>query len=288
MTIQQRPWVGDLSGSYKAATFASLPAASSVPGQYRIASDLNNAVLRSDGTYWSPLNGHAVIANAYNVNLTVQSLTPVVITAQSLPANFVRAGSRIRTWARWNFPGVGSSAAGVLHIRQGAVGSGLSGNIALGMSLSGSGYPNYEYEHMLLTTALSSNGVARQTTNSSIGLHVGNANSSLNPSVNFTNPWDITFIGGGYAETDQTSVTATWAAGVATFARTAHGYVVGDKIVNTTFSLAGYNGTVIVASAAADTWTAAIATDPGGAGSGGTTSRISNVTLVDYLIEWLQ
>ena len=66
------------------------------------------------------------------------------------------------------------------------------------------------------------------------------------------------------------------------------GYAVGDKIANSTFDRAGYNGTLIVTGAAANTWTAAIASDPGGAGSGGTTSRISNVTLVDYIVEWMQ
>ena len=174
-------------------------------------------------------------------------------------------------------------------IRQGAVGSGLSGGLALGFAPSGSGFPTFEIEHFLLTTALSSNGPTKQSSNNTIGLHTLVPSAGNSQAVNFTNPWDMTFIGGSYAETAQTGVTATWSAGVATFAKTAHGYAVGDKIANTTFDRAGYNGTLVAASVpTADSWTAAIASDPGGAGSGGTTSRISNVTLVDYIVEWMQ
>lgn len=273
-----------------ALPFARFPAAASVPGQYRIASDLNNATLRSDGTCWSPANGHAVIANAHNVNLTIQSLTPAVITAQSFPANFVRAGSRIRTWARWNYPGIGNSVGSTLHIRQGAVGSGLSGGIAIGISPSGSGFPNFEVEHLLLTTALSSNGVTRQTTNNTIGLHTASATTGLNPSVNFTNPWDITFIANGYAETAQTILSASWAANVVTLGYTAaHNYAVGDNIVVSGMTPAGYNGTYIILSTPLTTsWTAALLSNPGAATVMGSSSRTSNVTLVDYYVEWLQ
>ena len=146
-----------------------------------------------------------------------------------------------------------------------------------------------ELELVNTTTVLSMNGPTRNSSAFTIGLHSASASPGDKPTVNFTAPWEISFTGQSCAETAQTGVTAIWSAGVATFGKTAHGYAVGDKIANTTFDLAGYNGTLVVASVpTADSWTAAIASDPGGAGSGGTTSRISNVTLVDYYVEWMQ
>ena len=199
----------------------------------------------------------------------------------------MRAGSRIRTWSRWAHPGIGTANRS-LYLRIGAVGAGLASGyaFALGSGLSGT---NNELELLNTTTALSSNGATKQSTIHAAGLHTASAsNGSYATSINFTNPWEIAFSGASCAETAQTGVTATWSGGVATFSFTAHGYAVGDKIVNTAFTPAGYNGTLIVTGAAANTWTAAIASDPGGAGTGGTTTRTSNVTLVDYYVEWLQ
>lgn len=110
-----------------ASTFAALPTASTVPGQTRIISDLNNCMVRSDGTYWNPVNGSAVIANAHNVNLTIQSLSHALITSVAFPAGFVRAGSRIRTWMRWKLPGVGTGTR-VWAQYEGAVGAGSGGS----------------------------------------------------------------------------------------------------------------------------------------------------------------
>lgn len=284
----QRMAAGWLQGAPSAATFAGLPAASAAPNAVYRVGDLRNAYLVSDGANWGPLNGGVVIANAHNVNLTIQSLTEALITSVSFPAGFVRAGSRIRTWTRWAVPGVGTTTR-TTSLRMGAVGGGLAGGLAHEFGTATSGAVN-QMETLNTTTALSSNGITRQTSAGSFGLHDPNyGNGSYAPSINFTNPWEIAFTGKSCAETAQTGVTATWSAGVATFAKTAHGYAVGDNIVNTTFTPTGYNATFVVASVpTADTWTAALVGDPGGAGSGGTTTRTSNVTLVDYLIEWLQ
>ena len=271
-----------------ALPFASFPPAASVPGQVRRALDLNNAYLVSDGTYWNPLNGQAVIANSHNTNLTIQSLSEALITAVAFPAGFVRAGSRIRTWSRWSVPAVGTELRWN-RLYMGAVGSGIKVS-----------QQAYQLAHNLsslvvqasllnISTVISTNSPVRNNAISSPGLYISTNLDSNAPVVNFGAPWEISFSGTSCAETSKTAVTATWAAGVATFAKTGHGYATGDKVVNTLFDLGGYNGTLIVTGApSTDTWTAAIAADPGGAGTGGSTSRISNVTLVDYLIEWLQ
>ena len=277
-----------LTSAPPASTFASLPAASSAPGQVRAVTDLNNALLRSDGTNWNPVNGSAVIANAHNVNLTIQSLTEALITSVAFPAGFVRAGSRIRTWTRWAVPGAGT-ASRIARQRMGASGGGLANGLAHEL-VTATSVVIGQLELLNTLTALGVNTATRQSTVSFVGLHAASVNAgSYVPTVNFGNAWEIAFTGQSCAETAQTAVTATWAAGVATFAKVGHGYAVGDKIVNTLFDLGGYNATFIVASVpTADSWTAALVADPGGAGSGGSTSRVSNVTLVDYYVEWLQ
>ena len=269
------------------STFASLPPASAVPGQLRAASDLNNAVLRSDGTYWNPLNGSAVIANG-SPNITLQNLTQSIMTTVAFPGGFIRAGSRIRTTIRTSLTGVGTGTR-LTGIRMGAVGGGMSNGGAHQMVLSATQVPA-DLMGFVISTATAVNGLVRSSARSTLGLYtsIQSDNSAWQPTVNFASPWEIGFFGGSAAETARTAVTATWAAGVATFTSPAHGYATGDKIVNTTFTPTGYNGTLIVTGTTANTWTAAIASDPGGNGTGGTTSRISNVTLVDYLVEWLQ
>lgn len=277
-----------LSGPTTVAAFADLPAASSQPNAMFRVGDLNNAVLISDGANWGPLNGQAVLANAHNVNLTIQSLTETLITSVAFPAGFVRAGSRFRLWVRQKFPAIGSVFR-AMRFRAGAVGGGVAGSL-IGFGAATTDSPDSNGRMCVELTALGTVGqhIGSASQNSVGGLYTTYVNNIPMTTVDFTAPWEIAFTGISAAETAQTGVTATWAAGVATFTSTAHGYAVGDKIVNTTFAPAGYNGTLIVTGVTANTWTSAIAADPGGAGTGGTTSRVSNVTLVDYLIEWLQ
>jgi hypothetical protein len=276
---------GDQSGV--PLPFADLPPAASVPGQVRRAIDLNGAYLVSDGAYWSPLNGSAVIANAHNVNLTIQSLSTTLITAATFPGGFIRAGSRIRTWTRWDVPGLGTTSRAI-SLRGGAVGGGTGNSPIFDTNSVTSGTVG-QMSLLNILTALGENAETRNTTRFTVGLSGASTQLNHNPIINFGAPWEIAFAGLSCAETAQTSVTASWSSGTATFTKTAHGYATGDKIVNTSFSLGGYNGTLVVTGTPTpDTWTAAIATGPGGPATGGSTSRTSNVTLVDYLIEWIQ
>lgn len=287
MTITQRQYpTWPVSAG---VSFANFPSAAGVSGKIVVASDLSNALLISDGTNWNPVNGHAVIANAYNVNLTVQSLSEALITAASFPANFVRARSRIRTWSRWSAPGIGTNPRGT-YLRQGAAGAGLAGNIVQIINPVTSGTSG-QLELLHVTTALGVNTNTKQSTNSQIGLHLSSGNSgSYGPVVNFTAPWEIAFTGLSCAETAQTILTASWAANVVTFGYTAvHSYAIGDKIVVSGMTPSGYNGTYIITSLpTTSSWTAELLTDPGVSTVMGSSARTSNVTLVDYIIEWLQ
>ena len=69
----------------------------------------------------------------------------------------------------------------------------------------------------------------------------------------------------------QTGATATWAAGVATITSVGHKAIAGGKVTHSLFSRSGYNGERLdIASVpSADTYTVAIANDPGGSATGG-------------------
>jgi hypothetical protein len=272
--------------------FSALPAASSVPNVVRAVSLPNGRVieLRSDGSVWRPNNGRVVLHhNGPTPSITVQSLTEAIAqTVGPFPGGLVRAGMKLYVTTRFAVPGIGTggrlvkayaSPIGVFSTSAwfGRVSSAVSNAVNSGHYLG----------HLLAGSDTTSGH--KTTSLSAVTGYYQNATEDGNgPSqnVNFANDWEFKMSGASCAETAQTGVTATWSGGVATFAKTAHGYAVGDKIVTTTFDLTGYNGTLIVASIpTADAWTAAIATDPGGAGSGGTSSRTSNVRFDDFSLE---
>lgn len=79
-----------------------------------------------------------------------------------------------------------------------------------------------------------------------------------------------------------TSVTATWAASVATFTTTlVHGFVAGNSVVVTSMTPSGYNATyAVVTTPTTTTFTVALVSDPGGAGTGGTVTK----SVVSYFL----
>ena len=104
--------------------------------------------------------------------------------------------------------------------------------------------------------------------------------------VNLSQPWYITVVARSAVETARTITGATWAGGVATFTAAAHTLAVGDKTVVNGVTPAGWDGTFIVASVPdANTFTVAMAANPGAYTSGGSSSRISNLVLRNLLLE---
>jgi hypothetical protein len=90
------------------------------------------------------------------------------------------------------------------------------------------------------------------------------------------------------AETAVNITAASWAAGVATYGATAHTLAVGDKTVIAGITPSGYNiaaGGIVTTVPDANTFTIAMASDPGAYTSGGTSSRISNVISRSYVLE---
>jgi len=116
---------------------------------------------------------------------------------------------------------------------------------------------------------------------------LGPAVSGFNPACDFSAPWYFFMAGISNPETAVAISTATWVGGVATYNTSAvHTLAVGDKTTIAGVDLAGYNGVVVVASVVdTDTFTVAMASDPGGSGTGGTSSRISNMISQSYVLE---
>jgi len=82
-----------------------------------------------------------------------------------------------------------------------------------------------------------------------------------------------------------TITAATWSTGIATFTSTAHRFIVGDSVDIANVDPVGYNGTFeIVDVPTADTFTVAIAADPGTYNSGGTVSGtfFNNISITWY------
>jgi hypothetical protein len=108
------------------------------------------------------------------------------------------------------------------------------------------------------------------------------------PVVNFSADWLIDLFLVSAAETSVNITAASWAAGVATYTAEAHTLAVGDKTVIAGVTPSGYNiaaGGIVTTVPDANTFTIAMASDPGAYTSGGTSSRISNVISQSYVLE---
>ena len=104
--------------------FASFPAASTVPGQVRIASDVGPAPgieLISNGTIWRPRGGRQVLAMRTLNPVTVQNLAGAVAeTLGPFPGGLVRAGMQLELVHRFRDSAVGGTRAFYYRIGTGA------------------------------------------------------------------------------------------------------------------------------------------------------------------------
>jgi hypothetical protein len=270
-----------------AVAFASLPAASAVPQAVYQVIDANDSFWRSNGTIWKPLNGRAVLANYNTPDLTVQSTSDTILATLSFPGGLITSGMRLLLDLKYNTPGIGT-AGRFVRARIGASGSSMIGVLATQVTngysnVSGAFIANRTLNYLLVKSSTSAAHVG--TPNSSIGVFT-NVASEYNPTIDFSADWDLQLTGQSCNETAINITAASWAAGVATFTATAHTLAVGNKTTIAGVNPAGYNGVVVVTSVAdANTFTAEIAADPGVYVSGGTSSRISNVTLQSYILE---
>ena len=267
-----------------AVAFASLPPAASVPGQIRTISDVGPAPgieLVSNGTIWRPRGGRQVLAQRTLNPVTVQALSPgqVAETIGPFPGGLVRAGMRLELKYQLGHSGIGSGLR-YCYLRFNTVG--IWHHIA----------PTNSGESLMAQLeawlAIRSDTSAAHIGGNQLGVISFNAGiSPHNPVVDFSADWSVDPWLRSAAETAVAIASSSWAGGVATYNTSAASTLaVGDKTTIAGVGLAGYNGVVIVASIVdTDTFTVAMASDPGGSGTGGTSSRISNMISQSYVLE---
>lgn len=280
MTLERWPLGFDDSPSYAAPLipFASFPAALTVEGQIRRPAELPHISLIALGGLWRPLGGRQVLALRGNNPVTVQDLTGIAAdTMGPFPGGLVRAGMRLLV--DWSFatPGI-STGNRLARIR---IGNGATRNSWVTGAASGSGTDNAGRFCGVL--AIGSDVSAN---------HVGGINSTIpfgvdffsnTPSVDFSQPWAAETFGRSVAETATNITSVSWSGGVATFVNPSHTLNTGDKTTVAGVSVGGYNGVYSnITRIDANTWSGTLVANPGGAGTGGTSSRISNVISQSY------
>ena len=267
------------------SAFASLPAASAAPQAVYQITDANDGYWRSDGTVWRPLNGKAVLANYNTPDLTVQSTTETILATLSFPGGLITSGMRLLMDLKYKTPGIGTGYRNV-RSRIGAAGIGLGGSMAFAGTHNSSGavLSSRTLSYLLVRSSTSVAHVASPYNQS--GVFLNSVTNGYTPSIDFSADWEINIAGQSCNETAVNITAASWAAGVATFTATAHTLAVGDKTTVASVNPTGYNGVYVVTTVAgANTFTVALASDPGAYVSGGTSSRISNVALQSYILE---
>jgi hypothetical protein len=291
MTIQQRvERMFNPGGSTPVGTgfplvpFASLPDPLTVEGQVRRPAELPHVALIALSGIWRPLGGRQVLAKRTINPVTVQNLSgEVAETIGPFPGGLVRAGMRLEMTSRRSFPGVGAGVrTSIIRIGSG----GARNTMALFQCSSDQVFASQRIPHAL--DVLADGSYAHRGSNNTYNDYGGSVGSLYYPVVDFSVPWsaDIRLISA--AETAINITAATWAAGVATFTAAAHTLAVGDKTVIAGVTPSGYNiaaGGIVTEVPNADTFKIAIASDPVGDGTGGTSSRISNMISQSYVLE---
>lgn len=267
-----------------ARPFEQLPNPDSVIGQVYIASNVGPApgieLIAAPGR-WRPRGGRQVLAMRTTNPVTVQSLTNVV--AESIgpfPGGLVRAGMKIFAH---NDIACNTRSGSVLAALDNKIGGGLFR--AVGFSVSSADAIGTELSTLSVTSDVNAVHYGRGN-----GSSYGVISAQFTPTINFSQPWsyDIT-LRANNAETAVNISSATWSAGIATFSTSAaHTLAVGDKTVIASVTPSGYNipaGAIVLSVPTTTQFTVALAAGPGAYTSGGTSSRISNVTSQSYVLE---
>ena len=262
--------------------FANLGSAVGLLGAIRRITDLGPAPgieVVSDNVIWRPRGGRQKLWLRNDAQSPVQSLTAAsALVSPTFPAGLMQVGFSLLSRINYSTPGIGTATRTVWE-RIGAVGSELTNPIIYAASSTTSN----AVQNSAINTALdvlALNGVQRRTISTGTGTYQLSAASIATTSVNFSAAWNISLSGLSAAETAVAILTSTWAANVATHNATAHTLAVGDKTVVAGVTPADYNGTFTVATVPdANSFTVALVISDPGAGVGGTSSRISNVTI---------
>lgn len=279
---------GSQGSSILTTTWAARPAPGS-PGRVIRVSDVGPAPgieMIDSGTRWRPRGGQQVVARrGPDAAVTVQNATLGTTIEQALtfPAGMVRAGMQIRTMYKVDHSGIGTGTQAIsTRVRR--------PNLSF---VAGSQHQMVESGASLLAVFEDTLDIISDTD----ALHVGTWGNSgggaswtsgqvrANAQFDTSQPFGFWFLGNSSNETATNITSVSWSGGLATFVNPNHTLNTGDRTTVAGVSVAGYNGLWTVNSRIdANTWTAAM-TDPGAAGTGGTSSRISNLTLLSYVVE---
>lgn len=262
--------------------FADFPPASGNSGLVVGASDIGPApgiLLVSNGTLWRPVNGSAVLAMRGNNPVGIQNTSDTTIeTIGPFPGGLVRSGMELQLNAKYSHSGIGTGN----RIFGAKVGASLSVFYGVALAISGA---SLEGRASATIDVLSDTSATHRGTLANVNTFTANVGASNNPTSDFSAAWSIYIYGRSAAETAINITGATWSANVVTFTATAHTLAVGDKTTVAGVTPSGYNGTYIVDSVpTANTFTAALLSNPGTYTSGGTSSRISNVISQSYVL----
>lgn len=269
-----------------AVPFAALPDPSSVPGQVRLASDVGPAPgieLISDGTIWRPRGGAQVIARRINNSVTIQStLSQLAETIGPFPGGLVRAGMRLRLEAWIGHSGISSANRFAFWKSVNPVNVEIS---QLNLPHSGS-----DSNTLLIGTldVLADAGAGHRSLRGIGGSYPVAGTSQRNINIDFSQQWETGIYLQSVDENAVNITAASWAAGVVTFTAAGHTLAVGDKTTVASVTPSGYNAVYTVLTVPdANTFTAALASDPGAYTSGGTSRRVSNMVSEGYTLTLL-
>jgi hypothetical protein len=289
MSLQRWPLGFDDSPSYAAplTPWASFPPASTVEGQIRRPAELPQVELIAIGGAWRPRGGRQVLASRFINPVTLAQLTTGRIeTLGPFPGGLVRAGMQLRLNWQFQAPAIGATIRR-LRASAGSVGHAYDDNkifvhVTAGTSAAmWSGWAD-SYLNVLSDgdaahygPHLASSGVVSALSNG----HATSATNGVSPVVDFSQAWDLALWGTSTTETATNITSCSWSAGVAVFVNPSHTLNTGDTTTVAGVSVGGYNAVYTgITRIDANTWSGTLVADPGGAGTGGTSSRISNMT----------
>ena len=277
-----------------ALPFAQLPNPDSVLGRVYIASDVGPApgieLIAAPGR-WRPRGGRQVLAMR-GTAITLQNLTFANIDAVGpFPGGLVRAGMGLEFSAFWRAPAV---STGLRYLQVGISATPINQTLITNELLS------FPYNINTLSGGLRA-ASRLNAANDTTGPHPtglayttpfgsdANSLAVVFVTTDLSQPWYLSVTGQSVAENAVNISSATWAGGIATFnTSAAHTLAVGDKTVTAGVTPSGWNipaGAIVLSVPTTTQFTVALAADPGAYTSGGTSSRISNVTSQSYVIE---
>ena len=265
-------------------TYAQLPVATSVPGQLRQLSDVNNIVVQSLGGLWRPYGGRQVLAQRVLNPVTTQNRNAPGAVAETMgpfPGGLLRAGMRLILDAWIRADGIGTGA----RIAFWEIGENNAFPVSQ-INLSDSG-TDKNSQLIGQLDVLTDVGGPHRSLRKIVGSYPTGAASYTNLPFNFSAPWSTNIRMQSATENSVNITGASWSAGVATYTTSAaHTLAVGDKDVIAGITPSGYNtgsnGAIVTAVGSSTQFSIAMPVDPGTYTSGGNSSRISNMIVMGY------